>query len=442
MSQRNLLIILFTLVLSYTCYVRAEQNPYARYVSDGYSVIERWALQDVPDQRLFEGAMRGMVNELRSDGDDHSVFVPEQVQGEFRLELRQEFGGVGIRLGLLGEPPMPIVVGPPQPGTPAFLADIRSGDVILAVDGTPTEGLPISEIVGLTRGEPGEPVVLTLRHQGETEPEDVSLTRAVINVESVRGDIRDDDGRWVFQLPHEPRIAYIRLINFGDKTEEELDTVMRETTKAGAEAFILDVRDNYGGALDAAVGISDMFLRAGLPIVTTRGRDALVRDRFVSTGKGRYTDVPLAILVNKNSASASEIVAACLQDYEQAAIVGERTYGKGTVQRLMPVESGRSILKLTSATYWRPSGKNIHRMPDAPETEEWGVSPDSGLRVELSEEDYLNWRNYRRRRDILGTKTDGVVAEQFDKDPGPLPAGYADDALDAAIDCLRQQLNR
>ena len=236
MSQRNILIVLLSLVLAYTCYVRAEQNPYARYVAAGYSVIERWALDDVPPQELFEGAMQGMVGVLRERGDQHSLFVREQIRDDFRVELRQEFGGVGVRIGLVGQPPMPVILGPPEPGTPAFLADIRSGDTLLAVDGTDTHGLGINQIIKLTRGQPGTEVLLTILHEGEQAPEDVSLKRAVINIESVCGDLRGPNGAWKYLLDSNPRIAYIRIISFGDKTKEELDRVMEETTAAGGRS--------------------------------------------------------------------------------------------------------------------------------------------------------------------------------------------------------------
>ena len=386
--------------------------------------------------------MQGMVGVLRERGDQHSLFVREQIRDDFRVELRQEFGGVGVRIGLVGQPPMPVILGPPEPGTPAFLADIRSGDILLAVDGTETPGLPIDQIVKLTRGQPGTEVVLSILHEGDLTPEDIPLTRSIINVESVCGDLRDPDGAWRYLLDRNPRIAYIRIISFGDKTEEELAQVLELSTAAGAEAFILDVRDNYGGALDAAVGISDLFLRGGLPIVTTRGRDQRTRGQAVSTGNGHYTTPPLAVLINHNSASASEIVAACLQDHDRAVVVGERTFGKGTVQSLMELEAGRSLLKLTSATYWRPSGKNINRMPGDTEEDEWGVSPNPGFEVLLDNQQYLTWRKYRRLRDIFGTETSSPVAQELDPQSGPLPEGYSDEALDTAAVYLAEALNR
>ena len=183
-----------------------------------------------------------------------------------------------------------------------------------------------------------------------------------------------------------------------------------------------------------------LFRSGGLPIVTTRGRDKKIRDQYVSSGRGIYTEIPVAVLINFNSASASEIVAACLQDYGRAIVVGERSYGKGTVQRLMRIESGRSLLKITSATYWRPSGINIHRMPGDEVDAQWGVSPNPGFEEKLDEAEYLNWRKFRRRRDVIGTADNGTLAAQMDKEDGQLPVTFADRALKRAVDHFQKVL--
>lgn len=443
MPHRNLLLLLATALISYACYVRAEQNPYARYVAAGYTVIDRWSLQDAPDQELFEGAMRGMIDVLRKSGDEHSAFVNAERRDGFREDLTQQFGGVGVRIRLLGDPTLPTIVGPPEPGTPAFHADIRSGDRIQAIDDQSTAEMTMDDVLRLMRGPVGKPVKLAVLHAGEVESTDVELERAMITVDSIYGDLRKENGQWNFRLTDDPSIGYVRITKFGDKTQAELTRVLAEVAGDNAEqpiqALILDVRDNYGGALDAAVGISDLFLRAGRTIVTTRGRDQVTRDRFVSTGSGGYTKLPLAVLINHNSASASEIVAACLQDYGRAVVIGQRTYGKGTVQQLMRIESGRSLLKLTSATYWRPSERNIHRMPDDDEQATWGVRPNPDFEVPLNEEQYLQWRKFRSRRDLLGDHPNSPLAEQLDKEDGALPATYTDDALERAVEYFTQQ---
>lgn len=449
MPHRNLLLIFATLILSYTCYVRAEQNPYARYVAAGYSFIDRLSLQEPPDQKLFEGAMRGMIDVLRRAGDEHSAFVSEKKHDEFREGLTQQFGGVGVRIRLLGKPTIPTVIGPPKAKSPAAEAQIRSGDQIVSIDGQTTANMAMEDVLRLMRGPVGKPIQLAIRPLGEEQSGEaatryVQLNRAVITMESVWGDVRDENNNWQFRLRNDPRIGYLRITTFGDMTVGELTRALAELTSDGdqppIEALILDVRDNPGGPLDAAVDISDLFLRAGKTIVTTRRRDEEVRDRFVSTGEGNYTQLPMAILINHNSASASEIVAACLQDYGRAAIVGQRSYGKGTVQRLMRIESGRSLLKLTSATYWRPSGQNIHRMPEDTENDTWGVQPNPGLEVILDADAYVEWRKYRDRRDLLGDQPTGKLAEQLNEADGALPPDYEDRALQRAIDHLQAEL--
>lgn len=440
MSLRNLLLFLATAIISYACYVRAEQNPYARYVSSSYSTIDRWSLVDPPDQELFDGALNGMVEVLNRRGDEHSMFVDERDRDEFREDLIQEFGGIGVRILQLGDPPQLTIVGPPEPGTPAFRADIRSGDVVVGIDGKNTDGLEMKEVLKLMRGPIGSTVVLSVIHAEEDEPTDVEITRETITVDSILGDYRDENNKWQFHLLDDTRIGYMRITKFGDKTETELTKHLAQITAEGVQALILDVRDNYGGSLDAAVGISDLFLRAGQPIVTTRDRDEEIRERFVSTGRGGYLELPLAVLINHNSASAAEILAACLQDYKRAVIVGQRTYGKGTVQRLMPIESGRSLLKLTTATYWRPSEQNIHRMPTDTEADPWGVKPDPGFEMPMDNEQYLLWRKYRYRRDLLGPRQEGSLAEQFDEQDGKLPESFKDEMLDLAAKHLKEQL--
>ena len=443
MSYRNLMLLLAMLFISYACYVRAEQNPYARYIAAGFSVIDEWALEEAPDQELFNGAMHGMISVLHRHGDQHSEFVDAQQQAAFTEEFDQEFGGVGIVLRMLGKPPVPTVIGLPQPGTPAADADIRLGDRIEAVDGHSTDGMPLEQITMMVRGPVDEPVTLTVRRPGTAEPHDVTVNRAVIMVESVIGDVRGPDGQWNYLISENPRIGYVRIRKFGDKTAEELATILADLTRNDDLAgLIVDVRDDAGGSLDAAVEISDLFLRAGRTIVSTRDRDGRVRDRYLSTGTGGYADVPLVMLVDRNSASASEIVAACLQDYDRAKIIGERSYGKGTVQRLMPIESGRSLLKLTSATYWRPSEKNIHRMEGDDDSAEWGITPDDGFAIPLTPEEYDLWSNYRGRRDLIGDSADGVLLDELTEQDGKIPADYRDAALQRAVEFLSEEKSK
>ena len=253
----------------------------------------------------------------------------------------------------------------------------------------------------------------------------------MIVVDSILGDRRTAEGGWEFRLADNPDIAHVRITAFGNKTPEELAHVLTKLKDEGVKGVVLDLRDNPGGALDAAVAICDMFLPANLPIVETRGRDGAVRARYTTSGKGAFQKLPLALLVNQNSASASEIVAACLQDHHRAAIVGQRSYGKGTVQQLIPIESGQSLLKLTAASYWRPSGKNIHRRPSDADADDWGVSPDTDLAVPLDDKQYEAYTKYRDDRDLAPPSQSGDSTAE---------APFADLPLQKAVEYLAAQI--
>ena len=439
MSQRNLLILLLAGVVSYTCYVRGEQNPYARHVASGLAAIEQGALEKVPNRELFDGAMHGMVGVLRRHGDEHSQYLPEEEADPLRTEMRQQFGGIGVRIRLDGDPPQLIVAGPPDPGTPADRANLRASDRILAIDDRPTDGLSLADVLALMRGEPGSAVHLTIQHQHQEAPRTIELMREIISIESVLGDVRDADGRWQFRLPDHPEIAHIRIAFFGDRTAEEFDQMIGELVDGGINAAVLDLRDNAGGALDAAVAVCDLLLPADRTIVETRGRGETLRHRYATTGAGKYLHLPLAVIVNRNSASAAEIAAACLQDHGRATVVGERTYGKGTVQQLVPI-ANKSLLKLTWASFWRPSGANIHRMADAPDEGRWGVIPDAGLERRLLQEEYATYRKHRLARDArAAAEPTPAAGGNGDEDTGE---AFVDLQLMMAVEHLRGTFDR
>lgn len=402
MPQRNLLILLVALAASYACFVRGEQNPYARYISSTLEEIEAEALERVPAEELFNNALKSMVDALHRHGDQHSQFIPRDEADPFQAEMRQQFGGIGVRIRILGDPPELVIVGAPDPGTPAARADIRANDRVLEIDDESTVGMTMGDVLQRMRGQPGEPLRLLVRHADAEHPEKKELVREVINVDSILGDRRSQDGGWEFRLEKDPRIAQVRVTTFGNKTTAELESVLTKLVDDGVEGVILDLRDDAGGSLDAAVAICDMFLPAGKTIVEIRGRDDVLQERYLTTGTGRFTKLPLAVLVNSGSASASEIVAACLQDNNRAVVLGERSYGKGTVQKLIPIESGRSLLKLTSANYRRPNGHNIHRATDAKPGDEWGVMPNPGFDLPLSKQEFAAYVDYRTSRDLWG----------------------------------------
>jgi carboxyl-terminal processing protease len=437
MPQRNLLILLLAAIFAYACYVRGEQNPYTRYLAEGLAAIDEQALEQVPDRELFDAAMKGMVGVLERHGDEHSKYLPQEEAEPLRTDIRQQFGGIGVRIGLEGEPPRLTIVGPPDPGTPADRAHLLPGDQILAIDGHPTPHMMMAEVLRRLRGEPGSRVVLLIRQRHAPQPRAVELVREIINIESILGDRRRPGGGWEYRLQAEPRVAHIRIASFGDRTVQDFASVVEHVTADGAKALVLDLRDNAGGALDAAVAVCEMLLPAGKLIVETRGRDRRLLRRYDTTTDAAHRDLPLAVVINHNSASAAEIVAACLQDHRRAIVAGERSYGKGTVQQLVPLESGRSLLKLTWASFWRPNGARIHRLAGSPANGAWGVTPDAPFQRPLTPEEYAAYRMYRAERDDPALRKPASAANKSERDAD---AGFIDEHLQLAVEYLRGKL--
>ncbi len=440
MPVRNLVALFLAAILSLLCHLKADRNRYATTVSEAMDLIAFNYLEDVEYRKLYENAMRGMAESL----DPYSSYISPVDYQRFQEELDQEFGGIGILVEFNRETNH-LVVMSPLFDTPATRAGVRAGDVILAIDGRDTSGMSFRDAVELIRGKPGDPVRLSILHPGEQTPVDLEILRAIIPIESVLGDRRSPDGKWEYELQEDPRITYLRLINFGENTVSELSQALRSRKSA---ALILDLRDNAGGLLDAAVGICNLFLDDGT-IVTIRGRDGEVQRTYEADGSPLFPrDVPVVVLINNFSASASEIVAACLQDHQRAKVIGQRSWGKGTVQNVLPIEGRRAALKLTTASYWRPSGKNIHRLSEAKDEDEWGVRPDPGFEVVLTDEQADKLRQRRRDKD-LGTTPKPAPEPAPDAKPAPdaepaLDAGTAeptgDPALQKAVEYLQQQL--
>lgn len=397
MPQRNLLLLLLAVVASYVCYVRSEHDPYGRYVASGLATIQHSALDPAASKDLFAGAMDGMVGVLRKRGDQHSQFLSEVEAGPLRDEIHQQFGGIGVRLRFEGEPPLPIIAGPIHLDTPAGKAKILVGDRILHVDGAPTVGMNAAEVIARLTGDVGTSVELTLQRRGESNERKLVLLREIIQVDALFGDRRGSDGNWLFSLEADPRIAHVRVVAFGDRTAQEFAMLVPQLLKQGVRGIVLDLRDNAGGSLSSAVAICEMLLPAGKTIVETHGRNHELQERYATMVDGAYLDLPLAIIVNQYSASAAEIVAACLQDHGRAVVVGQQSFGKGTVQQLLPI--GKGLLKLTWASFQRPSGANVDRRQNAASSASWGVKPNERFNCELSLAEYAVYQDYRNLRD-------------------------------------------
>jgi carboxyl-terminal processing protease len=314
---------------------------------------------------LIQGALKGMLSTL----DPHSEFMePKKYEG-LKEDTEGEFGGVGIIVSVKDNF---LTVVAPIEETPGFRAGILPGDRIIKIDGRGSERLSVQDAVKRLRGKPGTEVTITIFRPGTKETIEHKLTRAIIPVETVR----DLNGRKEFPLL-DNNIGYIRLLQFGEKTGDELEAALVKLEARGMEALVLDLRGNPGGLLDQAVRVCEKFLPRGQLVVSTEGRNPAQRAEYRARGRNPRTKLPLVVLVNGGSASASEIVAGCFQDTQpqRAVIVGEQTFGKGSVQSVIPLP-GDSALRLTTAKYYTPSRRVIH---------EKGVTPD--IVVEMSESD-------------------------------------------------------
>lgn len=400
MSRRNTLILVASLLAAFLFYQRVLTSPYTRVMSQAMRTIRRHALEPVEEAKLFENAMHGMLDRL----DPHSAYIEPGKLDAYTETLDLQFAGVGLQLAPDPKTTRLRVISP-LVGSPAQRAGILAGDLILRIGKSDTKGMSLATAAGLLRGRPGEPVTLSVLREGEKQPKEIRLVREIIHKDSVVGDTRNADGSWNFFLDGHPRIGYVRIGSFTDATAAELKKAIAQIASRHVQGLVLDLRDNPGGYVDSAVQVCDLFLRSGA-IVTTRYRSGRSVHTSVASGNAPYADLPLVVLVNDETASAAEIVAACLQDNRRAAIVGQRTYGKGTVQDIIQLGKDYGAMRLTVASYWRPNGQNIDRRPDAKEKDTWGVSPDKGCQVVLDKAEYERWLEWRAGRDVFQSPTE------------------------------------
>lgn len=410
---------------------------YGQFV-DAVEKVEANYVRPIDRKDLLEAALNGMLQNL----DPHSNFINTTGWKSFRRQIEGSFGGVGIQVGTDNVGRLKVIA--PLVGSPAYEAGIMPDDVIMEIDGQSTEGMSLDRSTELMQGQPGTTVKVKVRHRdGETE--DLNVNRAIIELPTVLGDHRNADDSWDYMLDKEAKIGYIRITSFAQKTAQELRSALESLKKQGMKGLVLDLRNNPGGLLPAAVEISNMFVPEG-KIVSTRGRNTV--ERVFEAEKSKVvTDVPMVVLVNGSSASASEIVSAALQDHNRAAVVGTRSFGKGSVQNIIEMEDGQGVLKLTVATYWRPSGKNIHRFKNARQSDEWGVSPNEGLEVKLTDKELVDWIVGRRDLDLnvfgkrkatsdAGAKLDAETREKA----AASAAKFVDKQREKAIETVKQRI--
>lgn len=368
---------------------------------DTLDQVERNYVKDISRRELVEAAIKGVLSKL----DPYSNYISPSDLTKFRTSVESQFGGIGIQIHA-GEKELTIVT--PLVGTPAYRAGLQAGDRIVEINGESTAGITAETAVERLKGEVGSKVTLKVLPAASDQPRTVTVSREVVHIETVLGDARKTDDHWDFMLDHQRRIGYIRVTGFSRDTAGDLRDALAGLSRDGLKALVLDLRFNPGGLLTSAIEVSDLFLSKGR-IVSTEGRNA--EPRFWDAHEaGTFDGFPMVVLVNRFSASASEIVAACLQDHARAIIVGERTWGKGSVQNVIEMEGGKSALKLTTASYKRPNGKNIHRFPDAGENDEWGVKPNDGFEAKLSNGETRELVDNRHDRDIVRRRTPSAIA--------------------------------
>lgn len=388
-----------------------------RTFSEIFGRIKSSYVEPVEDKKLLENAIRGMLSGL----DPHSTYLDLDDFQQLREGTSGEFGGLGIEVSM--EDGFVKVVAPID-DTPAAEAGIQAGDLIIRLDDTPVKGMTLNDAVEIMRGKPGSKLLLTIIREGEDKPLKVELTRAVIKVESVKKEML------------EPGYGYVRITTFQSRTGPSLREAVSELKKENngkLNGLVLDLRNNPGGVLEAAVDVSDAFIEKGM-IVYTDGRIADSDQKFHATPDDLLKGAPLIVLVNGGSASASEIVAGALQDQKRAIVIGGKTFGKGSVQTVMPLTNNTAV-KMTTARYFTPSGRSIQAE---------GIVPDieiSGIRIaEVEESEFTPLRE----RDLAhhlengnGEEQDSEATEQGETMPG---TGDADEAADNGKSAPEQPL--
>ena len=318
--------------------------------SEVYLKIKQNYVQEVSDKELFDNAIKGMLQGL----DPHSNFLNEKDFKDLKIGTKGEFGGLGIEVTM--EDGFVKVITPID-DTPAFKAGVKPGDLIIEIDGGSVKGLSLNQAVDLMRGKVGEPILLSIARKGENSPLEIKIVRAKIKVKSVK-----------YEIIHE-NYAYIRISSFQNKTGKNLyDAIsdLNTKSKGNIKGYVIDMRNNPGGVLGASVEVSDAFIKGKKKLVYTKGRSEDAMYEFTSNNIDLAKGKPIVVLINGGSASASEIVAGALQDHKRAIIMGTQSFGKGSVQTILPITS-KTAVKITTARYYTPNGRSIQAK---------GITPD------------------------------------------------------------------
>ena len=338
--------------------------------------VEKYYVDDIKLQEIVDKALKGLMQEL----DAHSSYLDKKASKEMSIATSGEFGGLGITVGMRDGA---LTVISPIDDTPAFKAGVKSGDIILKINDTSTIGITLDEAVNMMSGEPKSDIKLTIVRKGDNKPLEIAMKRDIIKVQSVFAKKIEGEN-----------LLYLRISSFDTKVTNDLEKAIKENKDV--KGIVLDLRNNPGGLLNQAIGVVDLFVKNGV-IVSQKGRDANDEEKFEASKFGTKTDLPLVVLVNEGSASASEIVSGALQDHKRAILVGEKTFGKGSVQAVLPIDNEKTEnIKLTIAKYYLPSGRTIQAE---------GVTPDiiaSAGKVVQSEENGLKIKESDLKKHLEG----------------------------------------
>ncbi len=372
--------------------------------------------------------------------DPYTTYIDPEEKAKLEKDIRGRFPGVGIQIRKDTATDQLLVVTPIK-GSPAYKAGIQAGDLITSVKLTvdkkgdtldkpeiiPTKGLKLNDAVDKITGPAGTPVQLTVQREGESKPLVFDLKRDYVVVESVLGFKRDSKDEWDYTIDPVNKIGYIRLTQFARNSDKDIEEVMRKLVKSGIKGFILDLRNNPGGLLDVAINISDLFVDDGV-IVSIRERGTPEQE-FGGHSRDSLLDFPMVCLINGYSASGSEIVSACLQDHDRAYLIGERSYGKGSVQHIRGFRPTGGEIKLTTATFWRPSKKNLNKASTAGKEEDvWGVTPNKVIK--LTPKEHVDLEEHLHSAEVIRPKMKPGEAKKFE-----------DKQLDEALQYLRGQIS-
>jgi carboxyl-terminal processing protease len=384
-----------------------------------------------PDaQQMTEAAVEGMVESVN---DPYTNYLSPDELDQFNRSMEGQFSGIGAQVDM-SQGRLRIVT--PLEDSPAWEAGVMAGDIVLEIEGESTLDMGLDQAVDKLTGKKGTKVTIRVRHESGEE-EDITITRDVIDVQSVRGFYRNAEGAGHYMLAPDNGIAYIRISQFSKQTAEELRAALKTLQDVELNGLILDLRLNPGGLLDSAVDVSDMFLQKGADIVSIKGR-TVEKTTHAATDKTIAPDVAIVVLANEASASAAEIVTGALKDNDRAHVVGTRTFGKGSVQQVRQLESNQGALKITNAYYYLPSGRNIHRREG---DQVWGVDPTEGAYVPMTQDEIRKMIEVRRENDVYRGEANGPATRPA-VDPAYLREQRADPQLAGALEAMLGKLNR